>query len=278
MHRNYRELLEDPNIDAVYIPLPPALHGYWTKAAVEAGKHVLVEKPFTANADEAREVEGVVQKAKVVVMEAHHASHHPQTQRAASVIRSGALGKIESVRASFCVPMVPDKGIPWNPELGGGSLMDLGCYPVRWISDVLGTQPTVRSARARARGEIDASMEAELDYEGVRAVIHASLWSPRLMEVFADVQGSNGRMRVRSPYLPQLFGRIRVSGAAPAFYAKAERTTTYTYQLRAFRDAILHGGPVLTGPSEASQTMTTIDSIYRAAGMNPRRPAAHVEE
>ncbi|MEO5919808.1 MAG: Gfo/Idh/MocA family oxidoreductase, partial [Pseudolysinimonas sp.] len=96
VHDSYQALLADESIDAVYIPLPNGLHGRWTVAAIEAGKHVLCEKPFTANADEARAVAKVADASGLVVAEAHHSTHHPQTKRAAEIVRQGILGELES--------------------------------------------------------------------------------------------------------------------------------------------------------------------------------------
>ncbi len=271
VHDSYEALLADPDIDAVYIPLPNGLHGRWTLAAIEAGKHVLCEKPFTANADEAREVAAAAAASSVVVMEAHHTTYHPQTKRAAEIVRTGILGTIESAEASFIVPMPPSSDIRWNVDLAGGSLMDLGCYPLRWLHDVLGATPTVVSAEAHDREGIDASMDARLDYSGVPVRMRAAMWSTPPLLISAVVRGSAGEMKVRMPYAPQVKGKISVTGPGLRLREKADPRASYTFQLEAFRDAVLSGGPVPTDAAAAVETMQTIDDIYRAAGMEPRR-------
>jgi len=268
---SYEALLADPDIDAVYIPLPNGLHGRWTLAAIDAGKHVLCEKPFTANADEARAVAARAAGSGVVVTEAHHTTHHPQTKRAAEIVRSGTLGDIESAEADFIVPMPPSGDIRWNLALAGGSLMDLGCYPIRWLRDVLGVQPTVVSAKAVDRDGIDASMDAMLDYAGTPGRVRAAMWTTPPLLISAEVRGSAGVMRVRIPYQPHIKGRIAVDGPGVRIREHADKKTSYTFQLEAFRDAIA-GGPQLTDAGAAVETMETIDAVYRAAGMSVREP------
>jgi predicted dehydrogenase len=271
VHSSYRALLEDPSIDAVYVPLPAALHGAWTLAALSAGKHVLCEKPFTANADEAREVRLAAERSGLVVMEAHHTTFHPFTARLRDFVHSGDLGDIRSASAWFHAPIPPSKDIRWDPELGGGSLMDLGVYPVRLLRDVLG-EPTVRSAVALRRGDIDRRMTAHVDIDGVDAVVDCGMWSRRVLGAGFEVIGSRARMRVTSPFHPQLGGRIRIDGSKYRRREWAERKSSYRFQLERFRDAIASGREDLRSVDEAVTTMSVVDDIYRAAGMSPRRP------
>jgi predicted dehydrogenase len=273
VYDNYEALLADPGVDAVYIPTPNGLHGRWTLAAIDAGKHVLCEKPFTANADEARTVAKAAKGSSVVVMEAHHTSHHPQTKRAAEIVRSGVLGEPVSAEAAFVVPMPPSGDIRWNIDLAGGSLMDLGCYPIRWLRDVLGVVPTVTSATANDRDGIDASMDARLDYAGVAGRVRAAMWGTPPLLIMAEVHGSAGVMKVRMPFQPQIKGKISVDGPGLRIREKADKKTSYRYQLEAFRDAVVAGGPNLTDTAAAVETMQTIDDIYLAAGMRVRQPS-----
>jgi predicted dehydrogenase len=205
------------------------------------------------------------------VMEAHHTSFHPFTARLRDVVHSGALGDIRSASASFHAPIPPGKDIRWNPRLGGGSLMDLGVYPVRLIRDVLG-EPTVRSAVALRRGAIDRRMTAHLDIDGVDAVVDCGMWSSRILGAGFEVIGSRARLRVTSPFHPQYGGRIRIDGPGVRRRERADRKSTYRFQLEAFRDAVLAGTEGLHGVDEAIATMTVVDDIYRTAGMNPRQP------
>ena len=273
VHESYDAVLDDPEVDAVYVPLPASLHGRWTLRAIAVQKHVLCEKPFTSNADEARAVAAAAEGSGLVVMEAHHTSAHPFTTRMREVVESGVLGEIVTAAAWFHAPIRPGPNIRWNPQLSGGSLMDLGCYPVRLIRDVLG-EPTVVGAVALRRGDVDRRMTARLDVGGVDATVDCGMWSARVLGAGFQVDGSHARMRVTSPFHPHLAGRLRVDGPDVRLRESADRKSTYRYQLEAFRDAVRIGRPFAGSASEAVATMQIIDDIYRAAGMTPRQPGS----
>lgn len=270
VHASYEDLLRDPTVDAVYVPLPAALHAEWTIAAVRAGKHVLCEKPFTTNADSAAIVASTVARSPRVVMEAYHSYYHPLRARLHEIVRSGELGDIRSASATFCVPIPPGRNIRWDFALGGGGLLDVGYYPLRLLRDLFG-EVTVRQARAHTRGDIDTRMDARLTHTtGVTSRMRCAIWSHRLFSTRLDVVGAEGRMVVHSPYHPQLGGRIRIVGAGGRRSEKPSRTPTYTYQLEAFRDTVRSRTPSPTGPAEAIGQQAAIDAIYRTAGMRNR--------
>lgn len=275
VHEGYRSILEDRSLDAIYIPLPASLHGAWTIAALRAGKHVLVEKPFTANADEARSVAAVATQTGLTVMEAHHTSHHPLIGQIRRIIESGELGQVSQARATFYAPLAPGKDIRWNEDLGGGALMDLGCYPVRMLLDLFGRTPKVTSAAARMRGQIDRTMTATLDLgEGRVGIVDVSMWSAKLFGSRLTIRGDRATLHVSFPYHPHARGAIRVAGAGFQRTETVSRRSTYDYQLEAFV-AATRGGPNITGPDEAIATMTVIDECYRLAGLRPRWPHPH---
>src|SRR5687768_4333668 len=149
VHGSYEDLLADPAVDAVYNPLPNGLHGKWTLAALAAGKHVLCEKPFTANADEAAAVADAVRASGLVVMEAFHFRYHPLALRLPEVVAE--LGELRHVDARLCFPLPRFDDIRYSRALAGGALMDAGCYPVNLVR-LLGGEPEVRSARALLKG------------------------------------------------------------------------------------------------------------------------------
>lgn len=270
VHQSYDAMLADPDIDAVYVPLPAALHGTWTLAAVHAGKHVLCEKPFTANAAEARAVEAAAAASGLVVMEAHHPSTHPFTARIREVVRSGILGEIHTASAWFHAPIPPGRDIRWNPALGGGSLMDLGCYPVRLIRDVLG-EPVVTGAIALRRGDIDRRMTGSLAVGRVSVTVDCGMWSSRVLGAGLIIEGDAARLHVSGPFHPQLGGRLRVDGPGVSLRARADSKSTYRYQLETFRDCVTSNRANPCDPRQAVRTMQIIDDMYRQAGMTPRR-------
>ena len=160
---SYEALLADPELDAVYIPLPNGLHGHWTIAALEAGKHVLCEKPFTANADEARHVaEAAAAHPGLVVMEAFHYEYHPMTRRLVEIVQSGELGIIKEIDISFSAPLAKPGDIRYQLDLAGGAMMDMGCYPISLLR-LLAAGPRVTGASAKLSSPgVDRAMDATL--------------------------------------------------------------------------------------------------------------------
>jgi predicted dehydrogenase len=272
---SYEALLADPDIDAIYNPLPNGLHGEWTRAALAAGKHVLCEKPFTANAAEAREIAAVAAQSDRVVMEAFHYRYHPMALRIEEIIASGELGKLKRVEASVCFPLPKFSDIRYNYALAGGATMDAGCYPVHMVRTFGGSTPEVVSAQAKLRGpQIDRAMTAELQFaQGHTGRILCSMWSPRLLDIRAHLIGDQGELRALNLLLPQIYHRLSVRSATGKRVERFPRRATYAYQLDAFAAAVLRGEPVKTTPEDAIENMTVIDAIYRAAGLPIREPS-----
>ncbi|WP_329051094.1 Gfo/Idh/MocA family oxidoreductase [Amycolatopsis sp. NBC_01488] len=274
-HASYEALLADPAVDAVYNPLPNGLHGRWTRAALEAGKHVLCEKPFTANAAEAREIARLAADSGRVVMEAFHYRYHPLALRVEEIVASGELGTVERVETALCFPLPKFSDIRYDYALAGGATMDAGCYAVHMARTFGGETPWVVSASAKLRSpEIDRAMTAELRYpSGHTGRVECSMWSSSLLKISAKVVGSRGSIRVVNPVMPQGFHRMRVEVDGIPRAERFPRRASYSYQLDAFAAAVLRGEPVKTSAADAIETMTVIDEIYRAAGLPLREPS-----
>jgi predicted dehydrogenase len=272
---SYEALIADPNVDAVYIPLPNGLHGRWTRAALAAGKHVLCEKPFTANAAEAREIAELAKKSDRVVMEAFHYRYHPLALRIEEIIASGELGTLQRVEAALCFPLPKFTDIRYNYSLAGGATMDAGCYAVHMARTFGGGTPEVVSAQAKLRDpQVDRAMTAELRFAaGHTGRIRCSLWSADLLRISARVVGDHGELRVFNPVMPQFFHRLVIRSADGKRVERFSHRASYAYQLDAFAAAVLRGEPVKTTPEDAVANMTVIDAIYRAAGLPLRNPS-----
>ncbi|MEU0531562.1 Gfo/Idh/MocA family protein [Amycolatopsis tolypomycina] len=275
VHASYEALLADPDIDAVYNPLPNGLHGRWTRAALAAGKHVLCEKPFTANAAEAREIATLAAASDRVVMEAFHYRYHPLALRVEEIVASGELGSLERVETALCFPLPKFSDIRYDYDLAGGATMDAGCYAVHMARVFGGETPTVVSATARLRSpRVDRAMTAELAYpSGHTGRITCSLWSSSVLRISAKVIGSRGSLKVLNPVAPQAYHRFTVHTDGHHRSEKFPRRPSYEYQLDAFAAAVLRGEPVKTSAADAVETMTVIDEIYRAAGLPVREPS-----
>jgi len=275
VHESYEALIADPDLDAVYNPLPNGLHGRWTRAALAAGKHVLCEKPFTANAAEAREIAELATQSDRVVMEAFHYRYHPLALRVEEIIASGELGKLERVETAMCFPLHKFSDIRYNYSLAGGATMDAGCYAVHMARTFGGGTPEVVSAQAKLRDpQVDRAMTAELRFaDGHTGRVRCSMWSSDLLRISAKVVGEHGELSVLNPVLPQMFHRLSVRSADGKRTERFSRRPTYAYQLDAFVAAVLRGEPVKTTPADAIENMTVIDAIYRAAGLPLRQPS-----
>jgi predicted dehydrogenase len=271
--RDYAALVTDPDIDAVYVPLPNGLHAAWVLEAIAAGKHVLCEKPFTANAAQAREIEAAAAGSTVTVMEAFHYRYHPLAARMREIVDRD-LGPVTTVETSMCIPIPRFGDIRYQYDLAGGSLMDAGCYAVH-AARLLGPgEPTVRNARAtllRRDPRVDRAMTVTLDYPGgATGTVRASMWSSDLLRVTARVTGERGRMTVTNFVAPQHFHRISVRLTDARRRERCLGESSYTHQLRAFVAAV-RGEPCnRTPPSDSVATMMLIDAAYEAAGLPPR--------
>jgi predicted dehydrogenase len=274
VHGSYDALVNDANVDAVYNPLPNALHGKWTRAALAAGKHVLCEKPFTANADEAAEVAAIAASSGRVVMEAFHYRYHPLAARVREILDAREIGRVRRVETWLCFPLPKFSDIRYNHALAGGALMDAGCYAVHMARFLGGEEPEVVSATAKLhRPDVDRAMRAELRFpSGHTGTVHCSMWSSTLLRIFARVEGEHGELRISNPVMPQLWHKLVVIAGGEKRVERVTKRPTYEFQLQAFCDAVLRGAPTLTPPSDAVANMRVIDAIYRAAGMHPRTP------
>lgn len=273
---SYQALLDDPDVDAVYNPLPNGLHGRWTLAAIEAGKHVLCEKPFTANADEAHAIEPAANGSGLVVMEAFHYRYHPLAHRMREIVDSGELGTLQHVSAAFCFPLPKFDDIRYDYRLAGGATMDAGSYAVHIARLLGGEEPEVTSARAKLRDpRVDRAMRAQLRFpSGHTGTVTCSMWSRDALRISARAVGDAGELRVLNPIAPQFWHRLSVRTANGRRVERFPRRASYAYQLDAFTNAIRNGEPVLTPPADAVANMAVIDAIYQAAGLPLRVPTS----
>ena len=282
VYDSYDALIASPDIDAIYNPLPNGLHGKYTIAALEAGKHVLCEKPFTANAEEAEKVAAVAEKSGKVVMEAFHYRYHPLIARLLEIIASGELGEIKHIETRMCFPLPLLRDIRYQLNLAGGALMDAGCYAVHQLRTLAGAEPEVASAKAKCiKPEVDRYMKAEMRFgDGRTGSIETSMLSAKVFSMGGRVEGSLGAMKVTNMTGPQYFHRVVVETRDPRSGVKARRKekvegeATYWYQLKAFAAAVQDGTPFPTTPADAIANMKVIDAVYRAAGLQPREPSA----
>ena len=277
----YDALLADPDIDAVYNPLPNSLHGPWTLEAIAAGKHVLCEKPFASNAAEAALVADAAATAGLVVMEAMHYRHHPLIRRLRQLV--GELGPVRHIQCWTSFVISNEDDIRYDYDLGGGALMDGGCYAIDCLRLLGPGDPSVTAALAdpylrvpgrgpdRAGAAADRAIAVRLAFPG-----DATAWFESAFtldgEFRADVHVScqHGHVWVQDFIRAHRGHLVAARDGSVLADERGSGDTTYAYQLRAFAEAIAGGGDVPTSPAHAVTTMRLIDDAYRAAGLLPR--------
>jgi len=271
--RDYAELIADPEIDVVYNPLPMNLHEYWTIQALRAGKHVLCEKPFAANAAEAERMVQVAEETGLLLVEAFHYRYHPLFDRILNIVQSGQLGTIRHMEGVFKVAIKDKTDLRHRYDTAGGATMDLGCYPLHWMRTVAGTEPRVLSARAEQGAvNVDVVMQAELAFPGgVTGHMLTSMADHEKFNTSLRVEGEHGTLIVTNPLAPHGGHELRLQQRGEDHVEKVEGTgTTYRYQLLAFVDAVRTGKKLPTMGADSIHNMRLIDAVYRAAGLPVR--------
>lgn len=272
VHQTYTALLADQDIDAVYNPLPNSLHAEWTIKALKAGKHVLCEKPFASNSEQAEAMARVAGETGLVLGEAFAYRYHPLTARVKEILSSGELGKIKHMEAEFSFLLPSPNNIRFNYELAGGALMDCGCYPASLIRFLAGAEPRVEHAEARLlRPQVDHKMSADLTFEdGRTARLTCGMLSPKLFTSIVKVEGEAGKLRLIGPFQPHIFHRLTIEKEGNTRKERVPGENSYTLQLRAFVRAIRSGRKMNTDPGDAIGNMRLIDAIYEKAGLQKR--------
>jgi predicted dehydrogenase len=265
---SYEELIDSPDIDVVYVALPPSEHARWSTAALQSGKHVLCEKPITMNAAEARELAVVADGSDRHLIEAFHDHYHPLTAVLADLRRSGRLGRILSIDTAFTAdnPYFPGS-IRHVPELGGGALMDLGCYPVHWVRAFMEDEPTVESADYLP-GPVgaDETINARLRFGEVEVSLQASMAAGVPFAAPFTVTGDQGSVTVDNLVLPHRGHSVTtvLDGISRTFTVGGSET--YDYQLDVLVRAVTTGEVAATEAHDFVPNMELMDAIYTAAG------------
>ena len=271
VHDTYEGLLADDSIDAIYNPLPNSAHAEWSIRALQAGKHVLCEKPLASNAAEAAEMVTVASRSGRILMEAFHWVYHPAAARLEEIVRR--LGPLRRAEAVFLANIADEGDIRYQLALGGGSLMDLGCYCVHALRTISGEEPTVLSARATERPPgVDQSMQAELAFpSGWEGRIRSSFAGPAEPVWFLVFEGVGGRARLENFVKPHLGHRITAElSTGESIDEELSLRSSYAFQLEALRDAAAGELTLRTGGHDAIANMAAIDAIYLAAGLPTR--------
>lgn len=261
---SYEDMLRSGEISAVYNPLPNSLHAEWTIKALEAGVPVLCEKPFTLTASEAREVAKLAKRKKLPVAEAFMYRFHPIYDRVMDTIQSGSIGEVMAIRSAFTFSLPDRENIRWKSELGGGALMDLGCYCVNLSRLIAGCEP-VSVAGVERRSGVDGTMIGVLEFPG-NVLAHFECSFEQYGRSFAEIEGTEGVIILQRPWFPgEHTAEFLIRREGREETVSVTGANTYRLEVEDFgRACQTHGAPRWT-IDDAVANMAVIDSLYTSA-------------
>ncbi len=267
-HGSYQALLDDPTIDAVYLPLPNTLHAEWTKKAAERGKHILCEKPLAPTAAEAITLVNFCRARGVLLMDGFMWPHHPRTAQLRKFLDQGSLGPIRRVAGAFTFRMHPlDPGnIRLQPALGGGSLLDVGCYPVYGIRWAFAAEPVRVQASARYECGVDVEMNGQVWLaDGRVGVFDCGFTHP--YRGWLEITCTEGVVFVPDLWLPprRAVFEIRRGDRYDAEEVVVDGHDQIVHMIENFSQAILEKKPVSPSPDEAVHTLRLLDALGKSA-------------
>jgi D-xylose 1-dehydrogenase (NADP+, D-xylono-1,5-lactone-forming) len=273
VYLGYDELLRDPAVDAVYIPLPNSLHHEWTIRAAERGKHVLCEKPLALDAAQAREMTDACAANHVLLMEAFMYRYTDRTRQTLEVLRGGALGEIKFIGSTFRFLLANPASIKFKPELGGGSLYDVGCYPVNFIGMVLdeitrgqqpgGALPESVSAQCDRSGGVDMIYSAALKYpSGLIASLNCGFNAQK--RIHSEIVGTRGALEIPDTFFDNP-GALTLTTGEERQEIPVAQSDRYRLEVEDFADAILQDRPPRLSLAETQRNMEILDRLRAAA-------------
>lgn len=261
---SYEALLADQETDAVYISLPNSMHVDWSIRALEAGKHVLCEKPLTRRPEEAERAFDAAESAGLLLMEGFMYRHHPQTLRVAELVREGAIGALRLVRSAFTFPLEDLENVRMRPELDGGALMDVGCYCVSGSRLLAGEPEQVFGQQVVGPSGVDVTFLGTLRFPGdVLAQFHASFALPFRQEL--EAIGDEGSLLLEAPWRPDLGGSMFLRRGDHVELVPVEETDMYRLEVENLSAAIRGEAAPLLGREDAVAQARVIDELYRSA-------------
>lgn len=262
---SYEALLADPEIDVIYNPLPNHIHAEWTIKAVEAGKHVLCEKPLALTVEEVDAMQAAAREHGRVVTEAFMYRHHPQTLKVQELVKSGSVGTLKFVRGSFSFLLNREGDVRLDPTMGGGSIWDVGCYPISYARTVLGANPTdVFGWQVTGPTGIDETFVGQMRFENdVHAQIDCSFVMP--LRWFMEIVGSEGALHISSPFKPQTDEKIYLRRGDNTETININGQELYIGEVEDMADAILLGREPRIPLEDSRANVAVISGLLESA-------------
>lgn len=266
-HGSYEALLADPEIDVVYISLPNHLHAEWTIKAAMAGKHVLCEKPIALSTDDVKAIADAGAKHGVVIAEAFMYRHHPQTLKVCELIESGAIGQMRLVRGGFSYPLARTGDVRLKPELGGGSIWDVACYPISFARTVLGgaAPDEVFGWEIMGPTGVDISFFGQMRYaNGAYVQIDSSFQSA--LRMVMEFVGSEGCITLDNAFKPDDESQLSLQrGDGSIEILRFPNQELYLGEVEDLYDAVVHGKRQLIPLADSSKNIATILALLQSA-------------
>ena len=264
-HGSYEALLADPEIDVIYNPLPNHLHAEWTIKAMEAGKHVLCEKPLALSVEEVDAIQAAARKHGRVVAEAFMYRHHPQTLKVQELVKDGSLGTLKLIRGSFSFVLSNDGDIRRDPSKGGGSIWDLGCYPISYARTVIGANPRdVFGWQVTGRTGVDETFVGQMRFaDDLLAQFDSSFVIP--FHTFMEIVGSEGTLNIPKPYKPETDEKIYLTRGDKTETIKVKGAELYIGEVEDMTDAILLGHAPRISLDDSRANVAVICALLESA-------------
>jgi xylose dehydrogenase (NAD/NADP) len=261
---SYDELLADPDVDVVYIPLPNHLHAEWTIRAARAGKHVLCEKPLALSVAEVDAMEAAARQGGVVLAEAFMYRHHPQTLRVRDMVQARAIGALRFVRGTFSFNLDRPEDVRLRPEWGGGCLWDVGCYPLSFARFVLGTEPVeVFGSSLVGPTGIDETFAGQLVFPGgILVQIDAGFRAP--FRTGMELVGTEGTIVVPQPWRPEGLPIVLARGSVREEIAVGG-DDRYLLEIEDLAECVRTGRPPQVSLAESRGNVATIVALLESA-------------
>jgi xylose dehydrogenase (NAD/NADP) len=262
---SYEALLEDPGIDVIYIGLPNSLHVDWTVRALEAGKHVLCEKPLTLSVADVDRIADASRRTKRAAAEAFMYRHHPLTHTVEAIVKSGRLGRIRGFKGAFTFPLTRENDVRLDSALGGGSLWDVGCYPVSYTCLLAGDTPVeVFGWQQNASSGIDLEFAGMLRFrDGSVAQFDSGFIGPFRAEM--EVIGTSGALRIERPFRTDALSRLLLTVGDTTESVPFPTDTPFAGEIADMEAAALDGRPTRVSLAESRRTVATMTALYESA-------------
>jgi predicted dehydrogenase len=265
MYGSYEDMLADPGIDVVYISLPNSLHAEWTIKALQAGKHVLCEKPLAIKLAEVDAIIAAAHQSGRIAAEAFMYRHHPQTIKVQQLIESSAVGKLQFMRGWFTFSLKRQEDIRVNPDLGGGSIWDIGCYPISYARMLIGAKPTqVFGWQIASSSGVDLTFTGQLRFSGdICAQVFSSFRSPH--STGFQIVGSEANLSIAEPFRPHGKSQIILTGDNNKELIQTIQQELYLGEVEDMADAIINSKPPRISLQESRDNVETILALLESA-------------